>query len=70
MANKGPHTNNSIFYITLTDLPSLDDKNVAFGRVSKGFDTLYKVCDFSIVYTYYIFLSLYLMNMNTSDIDF
>lgn len=30
-ANKGPHTNNSQFYITLTAAPWLDQTFVAFG---------------------------------------
>jgi cyclophilin family peptidyl-prolyl cis-trans isomerase len=31
MANKGPHTNNSQFYITMGPTPWMDRKYVAFG---------------------------------------
>lgn len=38
MANDGgPHSNGSQFYITLAELPWLDYKRVAFGRVISGF---------------------------------
>lgn len=38
MANCGPHTNNSQFFISLAPLPFLNTKNVGFGRVVKGFN--------------------------------
>ncbi len=36
MANQGPNTNNSQFFITFTAVPPLDDKYVVFGKVVSG----------------------------------
>ncbi|KAH8117725.1 cyclophilin-like domain-containing protein [Phellopilus nigrolimitatus] len=38
MANKGPDTNNSQFFVTLRACPHLTGKHVVFGRVLRGFE--------------------------------
>lgn len=40
MRSKGPNTNSSIFVITLGNCPELDGKNVVFGQVVDGINTL------------------------------
>ncbi|TFY83566.1 hypothetical protein EWM64_g435 [Hericium alpestre] len=42
MANKGPNTNNSQFFITLRDCPHLNGKHVVFGRIIRGYDDVVK----------------------------
>jgi peptidyl-prolyl cis-trans isomerase-like 3 len=43
MANKGPATNGSQFFVCFAPQPQLDGKNTVFGKVIDGWETLDKI---------------------------
>ena len=49
MANNGPNTNNSQFFITLNKTDWLDGKHVVFGKIKSNLNILNKIQELNII---------------------